>query len=183
MHFQQALSLEPHHFTLLMQSSTVRQFKSEVGWTDLWGCLLSSIDYRKSFVQHRSSLVHPWHSRWGDESGFWLHCAFADVQAWDLTGQATAKPPAHNCPALQQSRLALKMLMSTVVTHNTPTDSRISSPGEAGAPAHFFWLPLNPWAAGAKACVLHRSRRAIARQQFLSARKRGKQKLIFTACQ
>ena len=74
-----------------MQSSTVRQFKSEAGWIDLWGCLLSSIDYRKSFVQHRSSLVHPWHSGWEGRSGFWLQRAFGDVQTWGLTGQAGAQ--------------------------------------------------------------------------------------------
>lgn len=61
----------------------------------------------------------------------------------DLGPHRPGRFPMHHYPALQQSRLALKLFIWTVVTHNTPADSRISSLGEAGAPAHFFWLPLN----------------------------------------
>lgn len=168
MHFQQALRLEPRHFTLSMQSSTVRRFKSEAGWIDLWGCLLSFIDYRKSFVRHRSSLVHPWCSGRGGRSGFRLQRAFGDVQTWGLTGQAG---PQHTT-TLHCDRAG--WLSSCWHGQWWPTRYQMTAgfhlwERQVLLPtfSSYHWIPR---AAGAKTCTLHRSERAVARQQFLTAR-------------
>lgn len=85
----------------------------------------------------------------------------------DLRSRRPGGSPAHRYPALQQSRPSVKLLTWTVATHSTPADSRVSSLGEAGAPDHFFWLPLNSQSSRSQDVYLAQ-KRAVARQQFLT---------------
>lgn len=155
-----------------MQSSTVRQFKSEAGWIDLWGCLLSSIDYRNSFIQHCSSLVHPWCSEWRGRLEFWLQHTFGDVQTWGLTGQAGSQctTTLHCSRAGWLSSCSYGQWWPT--THQLTAgfhlwERQVLLPTFSGS----HWTPR---AAGAKICTLNRSKRAVARQQFLTVRNGGR---------
>lgn len=170
MHFQQALRFEHHHFTLSMQSSTVGWFKSEAGWNDLWGCLLSSIAYRKSFIQPCPSLEHPWCSGWRGRSGFQL-------KSLGTCRSGTAQVRQPQCTTtLHCSRAG--WLSSCWHEQWWPTTPQLATgfhtwERQVLQPTIFIshWIPR---AAGAKSCTLHKSKRAVARQQFLTARNGGK---------
>lgn len=159
MHFQQALRVERHHFTLSTQSSTVRWFKSEAGWNDLWGCLLSSIDYRKTFIHHSPLLVHPWCSGWRGRSGFQLQ-----LKSLGMCRSGTSQVRQTQCPTIPQCSRAgwLSSCWHEQWWHTTAQlagrfqlwERRVLLPTIFTS----HWIPR---AAGAKSCTLHKSRREL----------------------